>query len=708
MFDLHAINPAFVAASAVALVPIILHLVQRRRRRRVVFGSVRFLRKMSQRSVRRRRLTELILILLRAAALLVLALGFARLFHYARGPRAFGGGGDAEGAMLVLVDNSYSMTRGDRLERAKAEAAKVVKAAGLLTRVAVAEFSGAIAESVDFDATRPEALDRIDAIKPSYRPTRLGAVLQRAGEILAGRPEPVRRIVLISDLQQSCWEQGRDSRLPPGVELDPRPIAAAGESANVFVDGVEAPSLAVAGGFREPISARIANRTDQPVTDADVTLTVDGKKVETRQVTIQPRSDALVRFPLTFGAAGEVTGTIAVTFDDAMPADNQGCFAVPVAPKARVLLVNGDPDPRRVRNDAFFLTTALAPDTPGRPSPFAVRQVAPDKLTAKDIRESEAVLLANVDTIPAPAVEALREFLYTGGGAAFLPGAKTDPDRFNKTFRVAPEPIAPCQLWKQALADGDEPAIITWTDLQHDIFLPFAGPRNGDLAVAGFRQYFLVNDSQTARVLARFGSGHPALLEKLCSRDGAAAAGRSILMTSSADLEWNDLCLKGVFVPFVHQLCRRLCAERSGGWARELVVGDEAVVPLGGRAEDVRVTGPDGKEVAAAVSDDGGVRFRPETPGIYTLAHADGQARFAANLAPGEADLAEMDVKVLTTAVRPAPSASGRATGGVTVVSARTAEERVEQSQHIWIYLIAAALALLGIEMLLGARAAAA
>lgn len=708
MLNLHAINPAFLAASAVALVPIILHLVTRRRRQRVVFGSVRFLRKMSQRVVRRHRLTELILILLRVAALLLVALGFARLFFYAAGDRAFAGGASAEGAVLVLVDNSYSMTRGDRLRRARDEARKVVEAAGPLTRVAVAEFAGAIAETADFDAPRREALRRIDSIQPSYRPTRLGMVLQRAGELMAGRGEPLRRIVLISDFQQSSWDQGRDDRLPPGVDLETRPVAEAAEAANVFVDGVQAPSLAVAGGFREPISARIANRTDQTIPDAAVTLTVDGKAVETRQVTIQPRSDALVRFPLTFTAAGEVTGTIAIKFDDAMPADNQGWFAVQVAPKARVLLVNGDPDPSRVRNDGFFLRTALAPTTPGRPSPFEVREVTPDRLTGEDIRGVEAVVLANVDTIPAPAVEALTEFLYAGGGVALLPGGRTDPDRFNKTFRSGAEPIAPCQLWKPALADGDDPVIITWTDRRHDIFRLFAGPRHGDMAVAEFRQYFQVRDSQAAQVLARFSNGHPALLEMLCSRGtGAGATGRSVLFTSPVDLEWNDLCLKGVFVPFVHQLSLRLCAERSGGWSRDLIVGDEAVIPLGSQAKDVRVLGPDGKEAEAGVPEDGRVRFTPAAPGLYQIQYQGGQARFAANLAPGEADLTEMDVKVLISAVR-SNTATARSLGGATVLSARTAEERVEQSQRIWVYLIAAALALLAVEMILGARAAAA
>ena len=78
------INQWFLAGTAMALVPIIIHLVQRRRIRKVVFSSVRFLRTMSRRVVRRRRLTELLLILLRTLALAALALAFARPFFRER------------------------------------------------------------------------------------------------------------------------------------------------------------------------------------------------------------------------------------------------------------------------------------------------------------------------------------------------------------------------------------------------------------------------------------------------------------------------------------------------------------------------------------------------------------------------------------------------------------------------------------------------
>ena len=68
-----------------------IHLIQRRRVQRVVFGSLRFLLKTSHRVVRRRRFEEILLVLLRALALAVLAMAFARpFFRRPREPRISG------------------------------------------------------------------------------------------------------------------------------------------------------------------------------------------------------------------------------------------------------------------------------------------------------------------------------------------------------------------------------------------------------------------------------------------------------------------------------------------------------------------------------------------------------------------------------------------------------------------------------------------
>lgn len=701
MGELSFLNGLFLAGAGLAAVPIIIHLVQRRRIRQVVFGSVRFLRKMSHRVVRRRRLTELLLILLRVFVLAALALAFSRPFRWQ--PRQRVGAETLLGdeAALILIDNSYSMQAAGRLEQAKTHARELLeKYVKDGAKVGIASFSTYFLQRCPIEAKLPDARRAIDEIQPSWEGTDLAKVLEGADDLLAQRAEQYRRVVLISDFQRSSWANPRGWKLSAGTSLAVKDVSEK-QLPNVLIERVAVPRLVVAGGSPEVISAKIVNLTDQPVKNAEVAFTVDGKVVEKTRVNIRPGSDMPVRFRYAFTDPGDSAGAISIAHQDDMQPDNVGYFCVHVTPRVGVLLVNGDPSRQLVRDDVFFLKMALAPPVADRSSPFAVTETTPEALSAGQLKDVHVAILANVAEVSPAAKQALKDFIARGGGVGFLCGEKTDPDTFNASLAD----LAPCRLWKKALAEGETPVVISIVSLKHEIFAPFSGPRTGNLAAGEFVQYYLVKPMQRASVLARFSSGHPALLERPGSRVGE---GRTILFPSAMDLEWNNLCLKSVFVPFVHQLTKRLCAEQAAK-DRNLTVGREVDLALppatkqaqlktpAGQAGRVELKSVDGTQVAT---------FTVDRPGIYELTYGGGAARFAANLDPREPDLRQLDTRELVSSVQPRPLLSVKDAAGVrTLVGRQTARERAEGQQRLWVYLIGFVLAALVVEMIVAARA---
>ncbi|MBM4036543.1 MAG: VWA domain-containing protein, partial [Planctomycetes bacterium] len=265
------LNAIFLAATATALIPIIIHLVQRRRVQQVVFGSLRFLKKTSHRVVHRRRFEEFLLVLLRALALAVLAFAFARPFFERSAAEGQVGGKTALGeeAVLVLVDDSYSMRAEDRMERAKLEVLKALREADPAAKVGLAAYSSQYDELAPIGAKQSLAEEAVRRLEPTWRGTNLALALRQANQVLtrADRNEASRRIVLIGDFQESSWKSSGDWTLSPGIELALRNV---GESPvqNVFVGRVAVPRLVVAGGFVEVISATVRNLTDKPLADA--------------------------------------------------------------------------------------------------------------------------------------------------------------------------------------------------------------------------------------------------------------------------------------------------------------------------------------------------------------------------------------------------------------------------------------------------------
>jgi len=186
------LNGLFLAAAATALLPILIHLVQRRRVEEVVFGSLRFLRKTSHRVVQRRRFEEFLLVLLRALALALLAFGFARPFfvpardaHSDSALFSAEGPAGAAGAALILIDNSYSMRAEGRMERAKEEALKFLRQAAFSARAGVAAYSSQFDELCPIGSQPAQLEAAVKSIEPSWRGTKLALALNQAGRLLA-------------------------------------------------------------------------------------------------------------------------------------------------------------------------------------------------------------------------------------------------------------------------------------------------------------------------------------------------------------------------------------------------------------------------------------------------------------------------------------------------------------------------------------------
>ncbi len=385
-----------------------------------------------------------------------------------------------------------------------------------------------------------------------------------------------------------------------------------------------------------------------------------------------------------------------------------------MTPRVHVLLVNADRGERAVLNDGLFVKAALVPQVEGVVSPFDVREVAPEEMKASDLDGMDVVLFLNVSRLPPELtagggfVSPLGRFVAAGGGIGLVCGSKVVPEEFNKTFGD----LAPCTLVKRAMAEGDPPVVINQVDLRHEIFSEFAQPHTGDFSLAEFTQYFLVSHSLQAEVPARFSNkdAHPVLLERVFEQ---GAKGKSLLLVSSLDMEWNTLCLKSVFVPFVHQIAKRLCARRTGS-VRNFAVGEEIAHALPGEAVAAKVRRLNDAASVVEWEKPAEVRktpssaaasFAPEKPGLYELAYDGGSARFAANLDPREPDFRPLDTKRLLSTVQEGPALEGeRAPGAVSVVARATARERLENRQKLWRYLLLAALVALAGEMFLATR----
>src|SRR6185295_14242836 len=119
------VAPLVLVGLGALAIPVLIHLIQREKKRVVEFPSLMFLRKIPYQSVRRRRIRDWFLLLMRLTALALIVLAFPRPVFKRNELAAATQNGAREA--IILVDTSYSMEYGDRWQKARAAAADAIR-----------------------------------------------------------------------------------------------------------------------------------------------------------------------------------------------------------------------------------------------------------------------------------------------------------------------------------------------------------------------------------------------------------------------------------------------------------------------------------------------------------------------------------------------------------------------------------------------------
>lgn len=670
-------NPYFLAALAGIAVPILIHLFTRDHVKHVAFSTLRFFAKGAKLVVQRKRFQELLLIVLRAAVVALLALVFARPFLRSKVAET----GDAVGtARVIVTDVSGSMRRAGLPDALRKEAESALDglkegedAAALLSFADAPNIEEPLGKNISQVKAAAEHLT------PGYGGTNIADALRKANEILRGVHAKEKEIVLVSDLQKQGWHYFKgDWKLAADVKLTVRALKSQDAGAGVGIVEASAPGNLVLDKQPASIAVRIANFSEQPRNDLDVTLMLNGSKADAQRVNIRPNGTVAVRFRHVFDTPGDNTGSVIIGKDAASAGGYVFYFNARILPRIPVLLVNGRPSSNPQNDAAFFIGKALAPT---EASPFAVKTVAAGKVTPGDIAVASVVVFADAGQIPATAAGALPAFLNRGGGIFFLPGGEVKADAFNSQFGR----VAPCKLRKilQARpANGETAESLTRVDFEHPIFEAFALPHHGDLSLPKFAKYWETTDTQASRVLARFGDGRPAIMEREIGK------GVSVALVSAMDPDWNDFALQSVFLPYIHQTTRYLAVRT--GQRTAFACGD--VLPV---SEGASLKGPDGK--AKATGD-----VIASQPGIYQVLNNGGKPEicYAVNGSFAETDPATMAADEIAAAVERAP---GEVLGSLDL-DAAPALAHGKKDGGLWWWLLCGLLVLSLAELVVGNR----
>ena len=586
--------PAFLIGGVAIAIPIVLHLLRRDVAPEVPFSAVHMLQRSPIERSRRRRLRDLLLLLARVAALLLLATAFARPYRSGAAPPAR--------VVIVAVDRSFSMGGPGTFDRAKQRARAAIDAAGA-ARIAVVAFDER-AELIAAPGSAADALRAVEALRPGFGATRYGPMVGRAAEVAEGDPG---RLVVVTDLQRAGWDGEQRAVLPNSLELEIEDVAA------------PAVNVAVLQARVQPAAVLVTVRNAAPAAySGQLRLLLDGKEVATASATVPP--DATADVPVRYRAPA--SGVLTITLDDAtgLPADNSRIVLLDPAPHSRVLVVTSGTTGPLAGSSGFYVARALeaASGDEAAIEPVILDGAAFSRLDAAALHQASVVALLSTRGLDRRAREAVTSFVRAGGGLVVSAGPDVDPTLLASL-------LGPQALRTAALAE-ERPRVLAVTDLRHPIFRPF-GPLTANLGQVRFERAWRI-PAEGWNVAAAFTDGAPALLDR------AEGLGRLLLFTSDLDRRWNDFPLHPAFVPFVLESVRYAAGAASA--ARERVIGD---APAGVDETPGVHALPDGRRVVLNVDTRESVLSRVTAPEFADmLQRVDVSSERAASLRAQQAE----------------------------------------------------------------------
>jgi hypothetical protein len=644
---------AFLAGLAAAVIPILIHLIHRRRARVRAFAAVDFLLVSNKRVAQRLKVRQILLLIVRTLLIACVPLALSKPALEAEAGELESGPGPS--ANVIVLDNTLSMAyrHGGRtlFERAKDRAQELVldlpreaTAAFLLAATPLEGSGPSRVEHPELTFDHHEVAGALARVSLSPRTADLESVVRRADQIVALSPLPRKRILVLTDFARHGWGARSLSATPLVLTSKAQLVvhdvsrgASRGNRAIVTVEVVPAADLGP-GGHR--ITARIANFSERAAKEVPVLLRAGGRVVARGAVDIPAGAASEKVFHHRFALGGIVDGEVAIE-PDAFAEDDVRRFALDVRRPAEALVVDGDPRQIPHLDEVFYLERALRLSG----SPVRVRVTTADERPEVRFEGHDAVFLCNVRSLTRARERELQSFVEKGGGLFVSMGPLVDLDAYNTGLgSLLPRRL---RARRDVTYGGGAPVRLARPDLAHPVLSVFSGAALDGLLSATVREYVHVETRGSNEVgsLLHYDDGAPALLHARRGR------GHVLLLTTTVDRDWTDLPIRTGFLPLVQQAARFLSQTLESPGSHDVIAGEVRLIPLGGGADEVLVEGPNDLRVRFAGDEVRGrshVPFRgTEALGIYRVsAVREGRSQFigafAVNPPPVESDLAQL------------------------------------------------------------------
>ncbi len=620
------LNPSVLFGLLAASIPVIIHLINLRKVKRIEFSTLSFLKEIQKTKIRRVKLKQWLLLALRVLIILLIVFAFSR--PTLRSTRLEGINSSAKTSALFLFDNSLSMSalgeNGSLFNNAKAIAGEILNEFEEGDQLFLVPMASE--QNEDIPGNNIETISkRINDLELSAVHNSISEPFEKGLNILRESKNINKELFIFSDFTEEGFNREEIASLFNDIKLDEDVKIyfmnfGEKEIANLGVYDFKLENQILESGKEINFSAVVSNYSDLPVNNSVASLYMNGIRISQKSVSLNPGESEEIKFNSVLKTTGHISAMVELESDD-LEFDNKRYLSLSVPEKIAILELS------EKKEDLIFVNLALNQAGDGN-----------IRVTKRDFSELSSLNMGDYDliiSVGAPEVgssDRIKKYLNDGGNIILFPGSsisetnETKYSNYIKTLGVGEI---------NGKAPSGNGILFKQINKEHPLFTQlFKDMRDLKIDSPEIINYFKLKESSEQRVLIELEDNTPLLSEIKTGNKG-----KSLIFAIAPTLEWSNFPLKGIFAPIVVRSLFYMVSE--GAIGSSLIVKENFPLNVGKLSlPKIEAVRPDDSREIINVSKRKGNYLNyssTEIPGIYKF-YSDGELieHFAVNIDPKE------------------------------------------------------------------------
>lgn len=412
--------PTFLIGLAAIAIPIIIHLFNFRKYKKVYFTNVQFLKELKQESDSKSKLKEWLILAMRILAIACLVFAFAQPFIPGKVKTVQG-----EKAISIYIDNSFSMEstnkKGTLLENAKTLATEIVNTfnASDKFQLLTNDFEGKHQRFI----SKEEFVEQLNDVKISSATKSINDVIKRQQDFLLNSSAKNKRIFLLSDFQKNTSVISKTG-MDTSIAISCIPIKSS-EVNNVYIDSVWFETPVQQYETQQIIHAIIINKSNKDIENGSLKLYINDAQVSLASFNVSAGNKKDVSISFTVKIKGINKGVLKIE-DYPITYDDNFYFSFNAQTTINALVINGK-DTKTAGNFKSLMQND---------SLFIYKENSDASIDYSVFSKINIIVLNELSTITSGLTSELQKFVNAGGSVVIFPNKKSDITSYNTAFQT--------------------------------------------------------------------------------------------------------------------------------------------------------------------------------------------------------------------------------------------------------------------------------